>query len=594
MICLHQNYLTMSNQSICYYTELDPYSGSISQNPTDLPQLVWDLKFACLFYDAVLVSGSNILEHRLTLPAFELLAPFVRIGKLWTSTNYNSGQPIDFLMKRAEEFFGAKANAGTRKKRYSEINEIKDRWENIIPTQWLVQRNVHAQVQNGISNFSQYLFEKLKNHRSQSVHHLLDSMERMRADKIFDRHVVLAQLGSLRETLYFSDVSEIAIMLQREYLEGSKHHGESGSLIFPSKFAQRLKQSDFQKMPDFDYWTFTNAKERLNKMGIDLNQLIALPVSDLFEIAQSKEWLSFRQFLLQPENDNEQQKEIAAILARSQHFKEKLTTLLSGNYVKNTQIYSPVPTIIPANWLLSGQTLLGTVSVSTDYREQQSSKFILNLHNRKIYKTTSPSQQFGLEKPQVNLLALLAITGKLGVHIEHIKQLDIELNLLEHDNLTWQSQANQATELDKALDRARLDKINVLKTRTNKKLERIGLKVCVEKGKGRWYLCERDSGVSIILYLAGTAWETPEKKAEKYVPKDLSKQSRILWDYLWECSPGFVSAEAIASILGKEKKPSKKQVSDAIYKLNKALTTTNEKWIVSRNHQGEYCLVPRA
>lgn len=51
------------SQSVCLYSELEPYSGSISHNPSDLPRLIRHLIYACLFYDVVVVHRRNVLEH---------------------------------------------------------------------------------------------------------------------------------------------------------------------------------------------------------------------------------------------------------------------------------------------------------------------------------------------------------------------------------------------------------------------------------------------------------------------------------------------------------------------------------------------------
>jgi len=103
------------SQSVCLYSELEPYSGSISNNLSDLPRLIWDLKLACLFYDVVVVHRRNILEHRLTLPAFEILALFVKCGQLWTSANESDRLPEDYVEQKAQQFENFFAEAMSKK-----------------------------------------------------------------------------------------------------------------------------------------------------------------------------------------------------------------------------------------------------------------------------------------------------------------------------------------------------------------------------------------------------------------------------------------------------------------------------------------------
>ncbi|KHD04742.1 hypothetical protein PN36_26365 [Candidatus Thiomargarita nelsonii] len=102
-LCSPNSQKIIMSKSVCLYSELEAYSGSISHNPSDLHRLIWDLKFACLFYDVVIVHRKNILEHSLTLPAFEILAPFVLSGKLWTSTGDSSKSPQDYFEEKVQQ-----------------------------------------------------------------------------------------------------------------------------------------------------------------------------------------------------------------------------------------------------------------------------------------------------------------------------------------------------------------------------------------------------------------------------------------------------------------------------------------------------------
>ncbi|MEN8219439.1 MAG: hypothetical protein ABFS56_24405 [Pseudomonadota bacterium] len=75
-----------------------------------------------------------------------------------------------------------------------------------------------------------------------------------------------------------------------------------------------------------------------------------------------------------------------------------------------------------------------------------------------------------------------------------------------------------------------------------------------------------------------------------YIPQGLSKQSKKIWHCLWEHSPKFVDAKALAEKLGGER--TGKPISDAVYKLEHGLE--NEAWMIRHSYsRGEYALVPR-
>jgi len=95
-------------KDLCLYSELEHYSGTISHHSSDLPRLIRELKLACLFYDQVIIHDGNLLEHRLTLPAFETLAPFVHAGRLWISADYSAPSPLKHFLTQAELFFGSR------------------------------------------------------------------------------------------------------------------------------------------------------------------------------------------------------------------------------------------------------------------------------------------------------------------------------------------------------------------------------------------------------------------------------------------------------------------------------------------------------
>ena len=71
---------------ILYYAESDPFAG-IGQTVDDFRAARAEVALSCLLHNVVAVQPDNLLEHALTLPIFEHMAPFVRAGRLVTSAD---------------------------------------------------------------------------------------------------------------------------------------------------------------------------------------------------------------------------------------------------------------------------------------------------------------------------------------------------------------------------------------------------------------------------------------------------------------------------------------------------------------------------
>ena len=63
---------------ICYFGEMDSYTGSVRAARELLPELIGRLKVMCALQDFVIVAPGNLVEHALALPLFEALGPLVR------------------------------------------------------------------------------------------------------------------------------------------------------------------------------------------------------------------------------------------------------------------------------------------------------------------------------------------------------------------------------------------------------------------------------------------------------------------------------------------------------------------------------------
>jgi hypothetical protein len=545
------NLSIIMSQSVCLYSELEPYSGSISHNPSDLPRLIRHLIYACLFYDVVVVHRRNVLEHPLTLPAFEILKPFVERGQLWTSANEFDHSPKNYIKEKAQKF---KDFFNRDVKKISAVNEIEERWLDIIPAEWKIHRNANDQANWVLKNINDYLY-KYKNKKL--LFPLLDAVQNMQD---FDKEQTLAILGNLRCKVDLVDLSEIANLIQTQFIRaGAKYNHDA--VIYPGNLYL--------------------VKERIKRMGLNLDRLINnLSVSSLFEIAQSRQWLIIRNALLNNILHKEIQQQIYSIFKTKQSFAKQVEKLLN---ISEASIFMPSP------WALVSQSLLGTAHVTA--KDEIGKIFILDLASRVLYEKNSANSPVKLGLQQTNLLSILVIAGKLGLTVELIKQWLIELDAFKKEKLKWKSQAELNPKYHDKFFELR-NRIDGLKRDINKKLKPLGLRIGGEKGKGIWYLKADNSDQEFVISVYNSVWgELFEKKQTNYTPQGLSKQSKLIWQCLWKFSPNSVHMKTIAKILEKKwNKKTQKQIYDAISKLRKCL---NNEWIIRDNRSGEYALMPR-
>jgi hypothetical protein len=581
------------SQSVCLYSELEPYSGSISHNPSDLPRLIWDLKFACLFYDVVVLHRRNILEHPLALPAFEKLKPFVQSGQLWISANDFDNSPEDYLLQKVEQledFFGR----GYIKK-INAVKKISDRWLRVIPAEWKIRRCASTQTASVLQNIDSYL-SKFKDKKCRQAHPLLDLVQDMRADNNFDKELALAKVGMLRGILHPTDLSEIATLIQAEFIRAGANFNND-AVIYPGKSVQCLTNPNFESLP-FAHLTLRRIKERINSVGLDLNKFIDLPVEYLFDIAQSQQWLIIKEALLNDIFNVETQQEMRSVFSTPLSFPNQLERLLDIScYFKTVENSTPPlsPVFMPSPWALASQSLLGNANVATSVEVKKVSKtFILDIESRVLFDESLPNFQVELTPQQTNLFFMLVIAGESGLTLELIKQWLIELDAIKEEKLIWESQAKLDPKYDDEFFELR-NRVDGLKRDINKKLKSLGLKIGGEKGREKWCLESKNSDKDFIIKLSGTVWgENSNKKKIEYIPPGLSKQSKNIWNCLREYYPGFVHATIIAGILEKEwNDKTGKQISKMVNKLKQQLKLKNEPWIIKQSSTGEYALMPK-
>ncbi len=604
----------MMSQSVCLYSELEPYSGSIRHDPSDLPRLIGDLKFACLFYDVVVLHHRNLWEHPLTLPALEILGPFVQNIQLWTGGNKSGDKPADYVDLKVQEKFEAFLGKGYLKKRKA-VNEIIDRCQRLTWSyDWNIPpRNGAEQAAYVLTNIVPYL-SRFKDKRFRHLYPLLDFVERMQANNAFKKEEIFARVGNLRGIVHFEVLSDIVRLIETEFLRAGVAFNEQAD-IYLRQSAQHLRNAHFGSLP-FAQSKLERVKTRMNSVGFNLDDLINLPVSTLFEIAQSEQWRTIRNALLNESFDADVQEEMRSVFSTHLSFPNKVEKLLNIScHFQEVDNSRPdlSPLFMPSPWGLVSQSLLGSAP-----NLNKASK-TLDLGSRVLYDDNSQNYQVKFSAQETHFLSLIVNAGKSGLTVEHLTQWLIELDALKmkvreweahiklnppdndeeffqrfqlKNKLEWVSQAKPYPEWDQTPTELR-NRIDGLNRDVNKKLKPLGLRIAAEKGKGKWYLASDSADQDFVVNLSSTIWEEGvEQKEMPEPPEGLSKQSQAIWECLSQDYPNFVHVIRLAEGLKKEwHEKTQKQISDAIYKLKQRLK--NEPWMIKVSSMGEYALVRR-
>ena len=573
-------------RSVCLFGELDTYSSSIPQTIEALPLLIEQLKTACLLYDEVIVNTNVLLDHALTLPAFQTLSCFTKAGLLWTTASENQAHPESYILNRVQKLYGDNLNEGISKRASERLERLIESWQNISPNKWRVVRKLSQQQNNATSN----IFHNVKNLPSLSKQgievqsYLLDMVAHMQDQGIFDRNAMISQLGGMREQLSNKELSQLALIVQGEHMNQAAHNkGDINISLFPGEYIQYLRKNNFlfqaQSLP-MELNIIDKANYRLYDSGFPLKKMTALPQDQLYLLSQSSDWKIWRNYLLSDDFSFESVKEMKSLKRRYQRLEKVLSILLKN--IDQISINLPEKMLLPAPWLSSGLGLMGAIT-KTKKEIPEDNIIVLNLSSRKIiYK----QQQIILEKSYVTLLSLLASTGNIGMPVETLKQLDIEVDLIKRDyDVVWRPQKNDKEELDDA----RLNRLNVTKYRLNKKLKILGIAIQVEALEGIWRIISLKTQFPLLVTLKGTSWmdiDTQENVLEPY--KGLTKTQKLIWNYCIRQQATFVSAKAIAIEIDSPDK-STKQISDIMYKFKQKISDSPYQLI--RSYQGEYMLI---
>lgn len=604
---------------VTYYGELDPFSGSIRHRVADLPRVVADLQAALLLSDVVIVPPGNLLEHPLTLPAFEALAPFVAAGRLTTTTDPSSPGPHALLDERValhldERARGVSPPMSPRSIRSRPprppgpvavehlrgIEEVRRRWHDVLPPAWTLARDVDTQVVGFADRLLRFCAET--RNPSPGTRALQRAVDRvLQAGRARpDRGTLLAYLAARRDDLPPREVSRLALAVQSAFFAmgaavhgprpGSRHTGPVAHL-FPGPFAglllQHGRQVDALDRPPYD-WDLAPGRldQRFRRLGLDRRRVLAAGPRALLDVARSPEWQAVVALLDGPEPPPDLERALAALFRRAPDFRDALG--LVGTVLPRApeSLRSPPPAL-PAPWQLATHALLGAAVAD----RTGDGAAVLDLRTLRLSRGAIMA---ALTRPEAHLVTILIVAGEVGVGLHDVKQLSLDVDRLAATAETpldhaWAPQARERADLDAA----RLNRVNVRKTRVNAALAPLGLRIEATPGRGRWRLVAGPPAVEEAVRLDGTVWDLLGTAAPPQAPADLSPQQARLWSALAEVAPRHVAVPALARALGKpEDERGLRQTVGALGKLGARLVALGGPVGVVRFRRGLYALMP--
>lgn len=565
-------------QRACVYGELDSYTGYIRHDYADLPKLIRDLKFCCLFYDDVIVNTGVILDHPLTLPAFELMSPFVKSGRLWTTGRDTENSPTQFINDRIDRFYGKHPS----KKSMRPISEVIERWQTIAPQDWRLKRKLSVQVgsatQNIINNLSALNFSHVENYQKEII---IAHVEMMHSDGVFDRDLTLAKIAAMQGVLSAPNLSTMSLLVQAELMnQATRNKGRDAIVLFPGMFLRKVhvKNELFQQEKlSVDSFTIKKAISTFSTLGYSLSGLLSLPIDTLHQLSESSEWINFRTFLLSNKWNNQHSREMYSMYLRKLNFHTASSIILRHH---QDILFDKTPITTSSAWQLYGIGNLGNFNNRVNSRE---AVYVLDLPTRKVYFSDEPNKSCLVSYKQSVLLAVLICAGRYGVSTAQLEQLDIEQTQVKHDKFAWYTHHSD----DVQARESRMDRISVAKIRLNQILK--PLKIKIDNANGRWTL---RSVNHLGFKIKGSYWQTPVTSSLTLCSSiKLTPQSQKLWSCLVSRTPYYVNMKLISRLLFDCEDVPIRKISDAVYKLKKQLSSTP--FEIIKNCAGEYALVSK-
>lgn len=542
---------------ICYFGELDPYTGSIAQQRSALRNLVRCLARLCLVRETVILPPGSLVEHGLALPALEQLAPLVRAGRLGTSADPRWPSPAVFFRGRIEQHLdlqrASKHSAGRDAVwRRAEGKRLSERWGAILPTQWSVHRDVSGQVvacrDAVLTQLERWADEERTTFSGELAQEIREEAAHRGGPT---RDWMLARIAHRRGKFPARELARACTAVQAGYFRAGgvfKVFGTSnGAALYPGTFAARLRKYGGElgvatEIPyDFDLGTDA-LDHRFRAFGVDLERIVRLLPFEVAEIAASAEWRRLVRLVHQGA-PSEVVREIFHRLARHD-VRDALFAI------------SPLlaPTVLQPQWQRGAQAILGstlTVHETTDT--------VLDWYD---FKLSNRDRAISLSPQEFHILSLLVLSGDVGLPLVDVASALLEVGAIQGGGYEPLRLPGRGTRRDVQLRSS----IDVLKATLSARLRELGL--AIKARRGRWQL------VGPRIRMTNTPWELARPTAPPQPPPvALPPSLRQVWQVLALHSPNWVELAGIARILGSPPDDTTR-MSKALWRLKNKLKGT--------------------
>jgi hypothetical protein len=574
-----------------FYGEFDPYGGGVSCRLEDLPRLLRELTLFLLVKDIVIFSPGCMLEHTLTLHACEVLAPFLRAGRLTTTASPFVPNPKALIDHRANEYLEVLGSQRARRTtphptttrlRRQEVRALLDRWHTVLPSKWSISRNVDLQVElfaKGILDFS------MGGARPSQA---MKVLRRMTEDSLsigspVDRTRVLNRLASLRSVAPVSELAQMVFATQALFFKFGVESHERCTL-YPGPFARLVERYGAEthglQLPSIDWEAAPlRIEARLHKLGLAPISLLTLPVGVLAQMVESPEWGVVRDYLRGAPMPVDVVGELNARFANARDLPDALACIST-----TVGPLEPTPRL-SAPWALAASATLGVVGTLEISKPSPT----LDLRTHTLAESGGSSHR--ITATHVHLLTAFVASGEAGLAIDDIEQFTLDIDRIPSVDAPlpdWKAKAGEREDLA----RARASRVRTLISRANDELKVMGLRIEADDGR---YVLNDHTHAGRQLELVGTLWSVIGDSEPIAVPAGLSPLQERLWRGLADRAPQPLTVEQLAALLDKPNdERGKKQVVEALQRLKERLVTLATLWQVVKFRRGTYGLVRRA